>query len=87
MALLLNSVLGVQLWMYWGNWEPKIGDEVELGDMEGGKALKAARVKVTGTGYKPAAWEAAVGGSPTIRFAPVPQYPAPGVRTWGRKAD
>ncbi|TFK61000.1 hypothetical protein BDN72DRAFT_778736 [Pluteus cervinus] len=30
MALLLNSVLGIQMWMYWGNWDTKL-DQVEMG--------------------------------------------------------
>lgn len=40
MALLLNSVLGAQLWLYWGNWGVDVKlDEAEMGVLGGANGL------------------------------------------------
>lgn len=53
LALLLNLVLGAQMWMYWGNWEEKIEDEFGLGDKRGLGEEKESISKL----YAPAPWQ------------------------------
>ncbi|KAF8651168.1 hypothetical protein AX16_004846 [Volvariella volvacea WC 439] len=102
MALLLNLVLGVQLWMYWGNWEGKIVDDEKntVGSLSGGMSIVLEKLglrrkspsgarRLTEVPSKPplVPWEQQQGPSLPMRYAPIPTYPASGVPSWGRKAD
>ncbi|KAF8199961.1 hypothetical protein K438DRAFT_2015944 [Mycena galopus ATCC 62051] len=83
LALLLNIVLGAQLWMYWGR------DDVRVAEPYGAEKekLKARVAPVSTTtstsvpAYKPepAAWQRSA--------TPPPSSPSMGGRKWARKVD
>jgi mannose-P-dolichol utilization defect protein 1 len=76
LALVLNIVLGAQLWMYWGR-----DDAAGLSE-KGGKA----RMSPAPVEYEPAPWQQ----QPHTRIATPPppsQSPALGGRKWARKVD
>ncbi|KAJ6594449.1 hypothetical protein B0H19DRAFT_1095539 [Mycena capillaripes] len=79
LALVLNLVLGAQLWMYWGR------DDVRDASATGAEKVKAraspAPTTATVPAYKPepAAWQRTA--------TPPPQSPGQGGRKWARKVD
>lgn len=79
LALVLNAVLGVQLWMYWGQDEYVIRAESGLSPNLTEK-LKASPA------YEPAPWQQQQSLSQRVGTPP-PQSPAGGSRKWARKVD
>jgi mannose-P-dolichol utilization defect protein 1 len=86
LALLLNLVLGAQLWMYWGQSEVDVKDKdrdaVELKSINGhgyasGKEKEQA--------YEPAPWQAQQ--SIRVDTPPPRSSSASGGRKWARKVD
>ncbi|TFK38860.1 hypothetical protein BDQ12DRAFT_650449 [Crucibulum laeve] len=86
LALLLNIVLGAQLWMYWGKSEAGIPAKEDLGLGNGyQKAHPVVEAEKT-SAYEPAPWQTQ---QPTHRVStPPPRTPSSsGGRKWARKVD
>lgn len=88
LALVLNLVLGAQLWMYWGQGEVDIKgkdkDGVELKSINGhgyasGKEKEQA--------YEPAPWQAQQSTTLRVGTPPPRSSSASGGRRWARKVD
>ena len=81
-ALVLNLILGAQLWMYWGQAEvdTKEKDGFEMSSSNGHHYVSESEEKKRA--YEPAPWQAQ---QTTRRIATPP--PAPGGRKWARKVD
>ncbi|KAF7376578.1 hypothetical protein MSAN_00074200 [Mycena sanguinolenta] len=84
LALLLNIVLGVQLWMYWGSDDVRVAEPYGA-EKEKAKARGTPPVSTTTStsvpAYKPepAAWQRSA--------TPPPSSPSMGGRKWARKVD
>jgi len=76
LALILNCVLGAQLWTYWGK------DEYGL-ESGNGRNSVAARKEKSSSLYEPAPWQTVNQRTAT----PPPQSPSIGGRKWARKVD
>lgn len=71
LALVLNVILALQLWQYWGQDET-VNDEFGLGS-------RAAEKRRASPGYEPASWES----PPRVATPPLQS----GNRKWARKVD
>jgi mannose-P-dolichol utilization defect 1 len=81
LALVLNLVMGAQLWMYWGQGEVDDAKDKESFELSGnGHTYALASEKEPA--YEPAPWQAQ---QTTRRVATPP--PASGGRKWARKVD
>jgi mannose-P-dolichol utilization defect protein 1 len=80
-ALVLNLVLGAQLWMYWGQAEvdTKEKDSFEMSSSNGHHHVSESQKE---RAYEPAPWQA----QQTTRRVATPPPPSGG-RKWARKVD
>lgn len=88
LALVLNVVLGAQLWMYWGQGgiDSKQGLEMQSNGLDHRRAVESEKVKEKERAYEPAPWQAQ---QTTRRVATPPPRTssASGGRNWVRKVD
>ena len=80
-ALVLNLVLGAQLWMYWGQAEVDTEDKENFA-MSGNGHRYVSESEEKERAYEPAPWQA----QQTTRRVFTPP-PASGGRKWARKVD
>ncbi|KAF8798689.1 mannose-P-dolichol utilization defect 1 protein [Phlegmacium glaucopus] len=94
LALILNIILGAQLWMYWGQGDVK--DEFGLGreaySEEKVKSLKQSSEAATWQVHQPRAAPPTTSASPVMNNArqvstPPPNRPSSAGRKWARKLD
>jgi mannose-P-dolichol utilization defect protein 1 len=85
LALLLNIVLGAQLWLYWGHDDVRGEDytpaEKEKAKLRASPAPTSTTTSTSVPAYKPeaASWQRAA--------TPPPSSPSVGGRKWARKVD
>ncbi|GLB41553.1 putative protein with repeated motif present between transmembrane helices in cystinosin, yeast ERS1p, mannose-P-dolichol utilization defect 1, and other hypothetical proteins [Lyophyllum shimeji] len=85
LALLLNLVLGAQLWMYWGKGDAEAVKDKGAYELRSVEVESEKRNFVTQAPQEPAPWQA----PPTHRVATPPPRTssASGARKWARKVD